>query len=37
MYFLTIGNLAKDYIKQHGINWWTTPAESPDINPIAML
>ena len=26
--------LAKSYMKDHSINWWKTPAESPDLNPI---
>ena len=27
-------NYTKCYLEQHGINWWKTPAESPDLNPI---
>lgn len=26
--------LAKKYFEEQGINWWKTPPESPDLNPI---
>ena len=26
--------LASEYLDNHGINWWKTPPESPDLNPI---
>ena len=26
--------LAKTFMETNGINWWETPAESPDLNPI---
>ena len=26
--------MAKDYLTENRINWWKTPAESPDLNPI---
>ena len=29
--------LAKDYMEQQGINWWKTPLESPDLNPIELV
>ena len=29
--------LAAQYFKDNGINWWKTPAESPDCNPIEKL
>lgn len=28
------GWVAKDYFAANSINWWRTPAESPDLNPI---
>ena len=28
---------AKSYIAENCINWWQTPAESPDLNPIENL
>lgn len=31
------GKLALEYLKTSGINYWPTPAESPDLNPIEML
>ena len=29
--------LAQRWIIEQGINWWKTPAESPDLNPIENL
>ena len=29
--------LAQNFYSQSGINWWRTPAESPDLNPIENL
>ena len=29
--------LAKQFMQDNGINWWQTPAESPDCNPIENL
>ena len=28
---------ARDWLKENGIRWWRTPAESPDTNPIENL
>ena len=28
---------AKNFFETHGINWWKTPPESPDLNPIENL
>ena len=30
-------NYAKPFIVDNRINWWKTPAESPDLNPIENL
>ena len=30
-------NHCKDYLREHDINWWKTPPESPDLNPIENL
>ena len=27
-------NYTKAYLEEHSVNWWKTPAESPDLNPI---
>ena len=28
---------AREFMEQNGINWWVTPPESPDCNPIENL
>ena len=28
---------ASDFMEEKGVNWWKTPAESPDLNPIEYL
>lgn len=28
---------AKQFMEENGINWWKTPPESPDLNPIENL
>ncbi len=30
-------NHAKGFMEDKGVNWWTTPPESPDLNPIENL
>ena len=32
-----VSRLAKDFFQDNGINWWRTPPESPDLNPIENL
>ena len=32
-----ISSKAKQFMIENGINWWRTPPESPDINPIENL
>ena len=27
-------NYAADFLRRHKVNWWRTPAESPDLNSI---
>lgn len=28
---------ARDYIEEKGVNWFKTPAASPDLNPIELI
>lgn len=30
-------NMTKDWLQEKSVNWWKTPAESPDLNPIENL
>ena len=30
-------NLAKSFFEDKGVNWWRTPPESPDLNPIELV
>ena len=34
---LFVGRLAMRFIEENNINYWPTPAESPDLNPIEMI
>ena len=34
---LSSGKLAKQHLADNNINYWPTPAESPDLNTIEML
>ena len=34
MTILSTSQWVRAYFKQQGINWWPTPAASPDLNPI---
>ena len=27
----------EQFLEQHGVNWWYTPPESPDLNPIELV
>ena len=27
----------EEFLEQHGVNWWYTPPESPDLNPIELV
>ena len=29
--------MGRAFLEQHNINWWKTPPESPDLNPIENL
>ena len=28
---------AKQFLEENGVNWWPSPPESPDLNPIELL
>ena len=30
-------NVTKEWLQNKSVNWWKTPAESPDLNPIENL
>ena len=32
-----ISKLGESFLRTNGINWWKTPPESPDLNPIENL
>ena len=32
-----VSHYAQEYMERSDINWWKTPAESPDLNPIENL
>ena len=32
-----VSRCAQDFLASNGVNWWKTPAESPDLNPIENL
>ena len=32
-----VSRLAQDFFRNNNINWWKTPPESPDLNPIENL
>ena len=32
-----MSNLAKSFFEEEAINWWKTPPESPDLNPIKLV
>ena len=30
-------NYVEEFLEQRGVNWWYTPPESPDMNPIELV